>query len=309
MINQIAIGVDIGGSHITSAAVNIDDLKIIPRTTFSVKLNNKASKDQIFENWSQAINKTIESVAIHDNLKLGFAMPGPFHYKTGIARFKGQNDKYASLYDISIPHELIKHLDVQAVDMRFINDATAFGVGASSMGKAKGRSRIIAVTLGTGFGSAFVKNGVPQVVSDDLPKGGCLWDKPYKDSIGDDYFSTRWCIKRYLEFSGIQVKGVKEIADAGDEASRVVFREFGTNMAEFMIPFLHLYRPDLIILGGNVSNAREFFLPTLKSEILEAGLEMDFTISNLMEDAALIGGAKLFDPHFWNQVKKDLPEL
>ena len=80
-------------------------------------------------------------------------------------------------------------------------------------------------------------------------------------------------------------------------------------MAEFMLPFLKTYRPDLIILGGNVSKASTFFLPTLKNSIQAAGLDIDFELSDLLEDAAIIGSAKLFDSDFWKQVKNDLPNL
>lgn len=308
MNNKIAIGVDVGGSHISSALVDLKSLKIIPETKHSVKVNNKASKDDILLNWSHAINKTLEGITFEEPIHIGFAMPGPFHYKTGLAMFEG-NDKYEKLYNVLIPAELVAFLNASKADMRFLNDASAFGVGVSAMGKAKNFSKTIAVTLGTGFGSSFIKDGIPQVNSDDVPKGGCLWDKPYKDGIGDDYFSTRWCIKRYHEVSSKQVHGVKDIAEANDENSKVVFTELGSNMAEFMIPFLQKYHPDLIILGGNVSLAHEFFLPTLKQKIKEVGLKTDFEISILMEDAAIIGSAKLFDSNFWNHVKNDLPNL
>ena len=308
MKEQSIVGVDVGGSHITSAAVNLKTLEIIPGTIHSVKVNNKAHKEDILKNWSESINRTIESSSLQGGVKIGFAMPGPFHYKTGLAMFE-RNDKYESLFNVSIPNELSKYIDAENVDFRFLNDATAFGVGVSSIGKAKNYNKTIAVTLGTGFGSAFIKEGVPQVNVDDVPQGGCLWDKPYKEGIGDDFFSTRWCIKRYFEITSKQVSGVKEIAEANNNDSKTVFHEFGSNMAEFMIPYIKTYRPDLIILGGNVSNASEYFLPTLKNKINNAGLNVNFGISNLMEEGAIIGSAKLFDSHFWNQVKNDLPNL
>ncbi|MEC3907045.1 ROK family protein [Tamlana sp. 2201CG12-4] len=308
MKSKVAIGVDIGGSHITSAAVDISTLEIIPETTYSVKVNNKAAKEAILLNWSEAINKTLEHVSKEADVNIGFAIPGPFHYKTGLAKFEG-NDKYENLYNASIPDELTKYIDAASVNMRFINDATAFGVGVSAMGKAKSYSKTVVVTLGTGFGSAFIKDGVPLVNSEDVPEGGCLWDKPFKDGIADDYFSTRWCIKRYFEVSSKQVHGVKEIAEANDAYSKQVFTEFGSNMAEFMIPFLQKFKQEIIVLGGNVSLAHEFFLPTLKQKINEAGLLVDFEISTLMEDAAIIGSAKLFVSDFWEHVKNDLPNL
>ncbi|MDA0326706.1 MAG: hypothetical protein O3C47_05955 [Bacteroidetes bacterium] len=64
MNKKIAIGIDIGGSHITSAAVDIEALQIVPNTLFSVKVNNKATKDDILKNWSESINKTIQSIPL-----------------------------------------------------------------------------------------------------------------------------------------------------------------------------------------------------------------------------------------------------
>jgi glucokinase len=308
MKNHLAIGVDIGGSHIATALVNIKNLSIIPNSMYSVKIDNKVSKDEIIKNWCSAINRTINAVSLEGEIKIGFAMPGPFQYKTGLAMFKG-NDKYEKLFNVSIPKELKKHLKYPDLDFRFLNDATSFGVGVASIGKARNYDRIIALTLGTGFGSVFINKGVPQVNAIGVPKGGCLWDKPYKEGIGDDYFSTRWCIKRYHELTGVQVGGVRDIAEFDDQNSRTVFYEFGGNMAEFMIPFVKNYRPDLIILGGNVSKASDHFLPTLKSQIEKAGIEVNFEVSELMEEAAIIGAAKLYDPLFWDQVKEDLPEL
>ncbi|MGB5436514.1 MAG: ROK family protein [Maribacter sp.] len=309
MTDQIAIGVDVGGSHITSAAVNLRTFEILQNSSFSAKINNKASKEIIMQDWCIAINKTIESASLQNRATIGFAIPGPFNYKTGVALFEGDNDKYESLYNVSIPQELPKFINSEQVDLRFLNDATAFGVGVSTQGKAKNCKKVIVVTLGTGFGSAFINNGVPQVNSDDVPKDGCLWDKPYKSGISDDYFSTRWCIERYYEITSKRVKGVKEIAEANTEESRAVFNEFGSNMAEFMIPFVKKFQAEIIVMGGNISKASDLFLPMLKSELQKAGLQTAFEISPLLEDAAIIGSAKLFVPDFWNLVKNELPEL
>lgn len=309
MQDKIAIGVDVGGSHIVSAAVNLNTFEILPKTTFSFKINNKASKDVILKDWSMAINKTIESASMYDKVDIGFAIPGPFHYSKGIAMFEGGNDKYESLYKVSILDELPSYINSDKVNLRFLNDATSFGVGVSTQGKAKNYKRIIVVTLGTGFGSAFIKDGVPQVNTKEVPKGGCLWDKPFKSGISDDYFSTRWCIDRYHELSSELVKGVKEIAEANNDYSKTVFNEFGSNMTEFMIPFMKKFQPGIIVMGGNISKASNLFLPALKNELKKAGLQVDFEISTLMEDAAIIGSARLFEPSFWNKVKDNRPDL
>lgn len=309
MKNDTAIGVDVGGSHIVSAAVNLKKLRILPGTSFSVKVDNKATKEMVLETWSTAINKTISRIPDKKNANIGFAIPGPFDYGRGIALYEGENDKYTNMCGVSVPKELKRYLDSENVNFRFLNDATSFGVGVATQESAKQYRKIIVITLGTGFGSAFVKDGIPQVNHAEVPKDGCLWDKPFRNGIGDDYFSTRWCIKRYQELSLEKVKGVKEIAEANNSHTQIVFEEFGANMAEFMIPFIQRFRPELLVLGGNISHASRFFLPTLKSKIQSAGLNIDFEISLLMEDAAILGSAQLFDSYFWNQVKNDLPNI
>lgn len=309
MNNTIAIGVDVGGSHITSAAVDIEELSILPETTFSVKVDNKAQKDIILKKWSEAINKSIDSASLKQSANIGFAIPGPFNYKEGVALFEGDNDKYENLYNVSIPEELSKYLISDKTNFRFLNDATSFAIGVSVQGKAKNCDKIIATTLGTGFGSAFIKNGIPLIDHPQVPKEGCLWDKPFKDGIGDDYFSTRWCIKRYFEISSKNIQGVKEIAKENTAHSKLLFEEFGSNMGHFMIPFLQKYQPELIVMGGNISNAGNLFIPALKQVITDAGLKVDIEISTLMEDAAIIGSAKLFNPDFWNKIQDDLPNL
>jgi len=307
MSKNIVIGVDVGGSHITSAAVDLDQLQIVEGTLFSKKVNNKASKDVILESWSEAINNSIKSADLTGTINIGFAMPGPFVYKTGVAMFE-TNDKYENLFKVSISDELIRFLIGSDFEFRYLNDATSFGVGVAIMGEAKDSKKVIAITLGTGFGSTFIKNGIPLVTAPDVPVGGCLWDKPFKNGVADDYFSTRWFIKTYKELSSEEVKGVKEIAEVKNEFSESTFKAFGDNLAEFMTPVIQRYQPDLIVLGGNISNANKRFLPVVKENLKKEGLEVKFNISSLMEEAAIIGCARLFEPDFWDQIKNDLPE-
>lgn len=308
MNQHIVIGVDVGGSHITSAAIDLSTLQIIPNSTKTSKINNKGTKEEILRDWSSVINETIRCIPQVKELKIGFAMPGPFHYKSGLAKFEN-NDKYENLFNVSIPEELPKFLNAENVELRFLNDATSFGVGVSQVGKEKNYTNVIAVTLGTGFGSCFITKGIPVVNSSTVPKDGCLWDKPFKDGIADDYFSTRWFKNTYNEKSGEKVKGVKEVAEANNDYSKAVFSEFSLNLAEFMSPIIEKFKPELIVLGGNVSNASEHFIPKLKDELKKKNLKTKFTVSTLMEEAALIGSARLFDSYFWNKVKNDLPNL
>ena len=279
MNQNIVIGVDVGGSHIISSAIDMEKLQVIPDTTYSSKINNKASKNNVLENWANVINETISCLPKIEKINIGFAMPGPFQYKSGIAMFEN-NDKYENLYNVSLPEELPKFLNGSNFDFRFLNDATSFGVGVSCMGKAKECEKVIAITLGTGFGSCFINKGIPQVNENDVPEGGCLWDKPFKDGIADDYFSTRWFVKRYFDLSGIELEGVKEIVSINNEFSKNVFFEFSNNLAKFLGPVIKAYKPDVVVLGGNISNASDKFIPELK-KLLKKDLKKGLIIIKL----------------------------
>jgi len=310
MMKSIAIGVDVGGSHICSAAVDLKTLEILPQTYCSTKLNNSAPKEVLMQQWGKTINQSIEALQdeVEQEINIGFAMPGPFIYHKGIAMFE-RNEKYEQLYKVSIPDELNWILHPATCCYRFINDAMAFGTGVAGLEYAAEDKKVLAITLGTGFGSAFLTNAIPHFSSNNTYEGPFLWDKVFKNGIADEYFSTRWFVNRYMELSGESVKGVKEIADLNNSTSLRLFKEFGQNLSDFLTPYLKNFMPDALILGGNISKASPLFLPIFESQLQQAGIDTKLVISESMEDAAIVGAARLFDPKLWVKIEQELPKL
>lgn len=302
------IGVDIGGSHISSAAVNINTHELIPNTYFKGEVKNKTSKNEIFKSWGEILNKTLAKSTNHQIRGVGIAMPGPFKYKTGIAMFE-KNDKYEALYNISVSQELSKILSIPHLDIRFLNDASSFGVGSAWMRNKGNNKKIIAITLGTGFGVAFLKENIPVVNGLDVPKGGCLWDKPFNGGIADDFFSTRWFVLRYQQITGHNgISDVKEIANLNNYATEKVFKEFSHNVSEFLIPHLEKFNADLLIIGGNISRSHPLFLSTIKKNWKKNKINIPVDIIEDTDHANIIGSSFLFNNNFWLKVKDELPE-
>ena len=308
-MNKIGIGVDIVGSHIVSCAIDMSTGKPVHGTEFEEKVNSKGTKIEIFETWAQAINATIGAVDLSSILGIGFAMPGAFNYKTGVAFYEGI-DKYENLYDVNVKKELPEYLSNNSLALRFMNDASAFAAGEAWYGKAKDDYSSISITLGTGFGSAFIENGIPIVNIPDVPLHGCFWHLPYKKGIADDYFSTRWFVKSYEKLTGHKASGVKEVAiDAANGGeSQIIFDQFGNAMGEFLLPWLIKFKPSTLVIGGNVSKAFDLFYPALEKHLQENEIKLKVVVSELMEESALIGSARLLDENYWQKVKDDLPE-
>jgi len=168
---------------------------------------------------------------------------------------------------------------------------------------------MMAITLGTGFGSAFLEDRIPVVEGDRVPKMGCVYHLPVDNGIADDYFSTRWFTSRYREVTGREATGVREIAMMAGRAPEVldIFREFGTGLGGFLAQWLRKFDAEIIVIGGNISHAFNLFGPSMKEALMKEGCDTEIAISELKEDAALLGSAYLLDDDFWKSVQPALP--
>lgn len=304
-MTRYAIGVDIGGSHISSVLVDRETSQMVPESLAEQKVDNQASAYEILSGWAVALRKTMSCAAVDELAGIGFAMPGPFDYQTGVALMKNVA-KYDSLYGINVGNELKKRLNLPVeMPFRYLNDALSFAVGECWTGKAAGHKNVMAITLGTGFGSAFLTNGVPVIEGDRVPKMGYVYHIPYKNGIADDYFSTRWFIEEYFLRSGISVSGVKEIAERvnADMDAGQLFENFGTDLGNFLAPLLRNFEAECLLIGGNISGAYPLFGPSFENSLHDKKVSVEVVVSELMESAAMAGSARLLNETFWKQME------
>lgn len=307
MNQSIAIGVDIGGSHISSAAVDLLSGRVLKATSAERKVDNQAPAAEIISVWASCLKDSLAKVPANDVKGIGFAMPGPFDYVEGVSYIKGVS-KYENLYGVNVAEAIRTELRASAaLGVRFMNDASSFAVGEAWVGKAASHKRSMSITLGTGLGSAFVDDRIPVVDGPNVPKLGCVYHLPYKDSIADDYFSTRWFIKRYEEETGTKVTGVKALTTVRDAAANTLFDAFGGELAGILSPWLKKFGAEVLVIGGNISFAWDFFGRAFEERLAKESCSCRVHLSELKEDAALLGAAYLFDDSFWKAVQHALP--
>lgn len=309
MNKSIAIGTDIGGSHISCAAVDLVSGKILNDTLTERVVDNQAQATKIIAVWADALSAVLEKVSLEKVKGIGFAMPGPFDYVKGICYIRGVA-KYENLYGFNITDAIASSLDVpEDFLIRFMNDASAFAVGEAWAGSASKANRSLSITLGTGFGSAFISNRIPIVDGDEVPKMGCIYHIPYRDGIADDYFSTRGLLGRYKSATGKELNGVKELAElvSSDKIVSDLFNDFGENAGLFLAPYLKKFKAEILVIGGNISHAYSLFGNVFENRLKKEGYRGEVAISTLKEDAALLGSAYLLDDSFWTSVQHALP--
>ena len=283
MKDTIVLGIDIGGSHITATLVNLEKGSLIKDSHIREQVNAKGTVTEIISQWSNIIMRSFIKANIPVK-KIGIAMPGPFDYNKGVAWMKDQ-DKYDALYGLNVKNLLAESLNIPSQNIKFSNDAESFLKGEVFIGAAKGATNAIGLTLGTGLGSAWYKNG--NVEDADL------WHSPFLDGIAEDYLSTRWFVARYLSLTGKSVPGVKELAEVANEKETAVkiFKEFGYNLARFLAGVIKKDEVDILVLGGNIANAFHLFSEELHKQLENLPGMPEIKHAMLGEEAPLIGAA------------------
>lgn len=306
---SFAIGVDIGGSHISCGAVDLEKGQLWEHTLTRVSVRHDASAETIFRQWSGALEYTFSLTEGHFLKGIGFAMPGPFDYRNGISHMV---HKFINLNGLHIADSLFGYLpDAMKKPIRFLNDAACFAIGEAWMGEGKGADRVVVITLGTGFGSAFVEHGVPVVKRPDVPAEGCLWHTPFKGKTAEEWLSTRWFVETWHERTGETVDGVKTLMERAGVAgiARDLFAEYGQNVAGCLGPWLKSFGADVLVIGGNISHALHLFEVPLKAGLETYGVSSRIAISRLYEKAAILGSARLLAAGFWEKAGATLPNL
>ncbi|MES2418486.1 MAG: ROK family protein [Bacteroidota bacterium] len=286
MQRPITLGVDIGGSHITAALVDIETSSLIVNSIQRRAVDSGALSLTILDAWCDVINAAYKGYETLTK-NIGIAMPGPFDYENGICLIEEQI-KFRALYGLNLKEELAMRLAIPASNINFMNDAAGFLQGEVFAGDCKNVNKAIGLTLGTGLGAAIYTNGIAT--------DAALWNSPFLNGIAEDYLSTRWFVKRYAQLSGKVIDGVRDLAAlvTDDLAAKQVFNEFGANFATFLMPLIRKHRADVVMIGGNIAQTFPVFSPYL-FEVLERNqFKASIKITVLKEHAALIGAASCY---------------
>ena len=308
MIKNYYIGVDIGGSHVLSALVDAQSGEIAG-VVQEEKVDCNGSSSEIVQTWIKTIQNVYNQKGVNNISGIGIAIPGPFDYEKGISLIEGVQ-KFDALFGLDIKESFRYISDGRPVDSVFINDASAFSLGEYYAGAAKGSSRALIVTLGTGFGSSFLIGGeMQQKANDEVPENGYLYNIPFGESIADDYFSTRWFVRRWHEKTGEEVLGVKEIAqlalDKNNDALDL-FEEFSGNLSEFISPWLKRFQPEVFVLGGNIAKSSALFLENLRKKVWDKGIyNTQIKICELWDKAPVVGSAMNVQSFIKNRKAED----
>lgn len=296
MSKKYAVGLDIGGTHITAAVIDIVNMKVIDFSLHKESFDSNRPVDEVMTIWEKVITTSIENSKVEKTSGLAVCMPGPFDYNTGFCWIKGQS-KYEHFYGLNV-RDLFKNKLNLSNDfpILFENDAVCFGKGEVFKDIDNLSKNVMAITLGTGLGACFIDKGESISTGNLVPKDGEIYDLPFKEGIAEDYVSARGLVAGYFALSGRKLNNglaLFDLAKAGDTMAIKVFEEMGEDLATIVLPWFEKFSVDNFIIGGKIANASEFFLASFNKKIKEAGSNVTVSISTDNEKAALLGATSL----------------
>jgi fructokinase len=260
---MIRIGVDIGGSKMEIAALDGSGAELFrqrrntPRGTYPDAL--KAVADAVFD----------AERALGARCSVGIGTPGAVSTKTG----KLKNAYASALNGMPVKPDLERLL---ARELRFANDANCFALSEAADGAAVGARVAFGVILGTGVGAGVAVDGhaleglnaiagewghnsLPWPASDELPGPRCGCGK---DGHIEAFLSGPALARDHQRITGecLEASQIVARAESGDSACEAALARYEGRLARALASVINLLDPDVIVLGGGLSNAERLYL-------------------------------------------------
>jgi glucokinase len=276
---------DIGGSHVTAAVIDVTSVPRV-RDRETAVVATQGSAEEILGSMTRAMLGVAK-----DARNWTIALPGPFDYERGIGSFEGVA-KFAAIAGVDLRENLSSMLGVSASQVRFINDAVAYGVGEWSASASR-PERFVCITLGTGIGSAFLDNGRPVDTGPQVPPNGWAHLLEIKGAPLEDSVSTRAIQRRYASGGGedLFVRDIAERARNGEALARGVLDEAMFELGEALRPWIARFKASETVIGGSMARSWDVLGGAFERGVRSRTGTVGVRASRLFDDAPLIGAA------------------
>ena len=286
------IGIDLGGTKIEGIFLD-DKLNVIERTR--IPTQQEKGYNSIIDSIVSLVNSLKKNS--DDTVSIGVSAPGAISKKTGLIK----NSNTHCLIGMPLKEDLEQALKQKiALD----NDANCFTIAEAAMGAAKEYNVVFGVIMGTGVGGGIVING-------NLHRGRTNiageWghhtlridgNKCYCGKLGcvETYISGPALEKRWTTLTGKTEALPSIIQNIDDTKSGLQWKkEFLENFAIGLANVIDILDPDVIVLGGGVSNipflydeGRDYVYDKVFSDLVETPI-----LKNQLGDSAGVFGASL----------------
>lgn len=295
---MLTIGVDLGGTKTELIALAPDGTELYRKRTCSP------------HNYNDSLNNITQMVLatehyLQQKCAIGVGIPGVI--STLSKQVKNANSTWLNGHTFD--------LDLGALlnrEIKIANDANCFTLSESIDGAAQGAKSVFGIILGTGCGAGFAVN--QQIMLGANSVTGEWGHNPLPWMTKNEFQSTRCfcgqydCIETYISGSGLlqqankfngsdkkftRVEDIIELKQQGDLFASNLLDKFYHRCARSLAHIINLIDPDVIVLGGGLSNIDDIYteVPKMMSKFVFGGECQTQIVKNQHGDSSGVRGA------------------
>ena len=272
------IGIDLGATNIRGAVVYQNDLSEI----ISQRIQSNGTEEEVLNDVYALTDKLI-----NDEVKaIGIGVPSVVDVEEGI------------VYDVQyIPSwkevHLKKYMEARYNIPVFVNnDANCFALGEYYFGKGNGYNSMIGLTVGTGVGAGIIIN--KKLYAGRNCGAGEFGTVDYLDKIYEYYCSGSFFENVY----GLSGEFVFEKAQQQNPEALRLYDELGEHLGNCIKMIMYTYDPELIIIGGSVRHAYDYFEEAMwkriKTCVYSKSAERLIVEISSLQNSGILGAAALY---------------
>lgn len=287
------IGIDIGGTKISSAVVD-EKGDLIDK--YRIQSNAEEGRDEVLKR----IRISIDRLMTSDIEGIGIGTAGFIDSENGIVKFAGNIEGWTGLH---LKEELEKYVKVPVfVD----NDANIAALCEKWLGAAKNYSSFVMLTMGTGLGGAIYdeKMGFWQGASFQGAELGHMILHPKgrlctctQEGCAEKYIAGSALSINYEDLTGKDLTGPEIMAmiDENEDAKESV-RRIAQDLGLYLASIKNIFDPQGVVIGGGFIETKDYWWEEAIEEykkICNRPEGMEITAAKFQNDAGIIGAGKL----------------
>ena len=251
------MGIDLGGTKIAGLVLDAAGAEVCRERVATPQGDYPAIQQALV-----GLVATLEARA-GGPCSVGIAMPGTVSRVTGLIK----NSNSVCLNGQPVHRDLEVQLDRP---VRFANDADCFALSEATDGAAAGAAVVFGVIIGTGTGGGLVINrqlvSGPNGITGEWGHNPLPWPQPDELPGPPCYCGLQGCIETWLSGPGLarahqrahgvtmDAISVAQRAELGDTRAAQTMQHYIDRMARALASVINIVDPDIIVLGGGVSN-------------------------------------------------------
>lgn len=264
MASAYRIGIDLGGTKIEGISLDASGRELRRVRIASPRNNYRRTIDAI-----ASVVRDLDS-DLAAGASVGVGMPGTVSPATG--RVKNANSTW--LNGEALAEDLEAALERP---VRLANDANCFTLSEATDGAAAGADVVFGVILGTGCGGGIavcqrVLTG-PNAVAGEWGHNPMPWPRDDEWPGRACYCGRTGCIETFLSGPGLAhdyafrggdpvdaAEIVRRLNGGQDPLAEASLQRYEERLARALTSIIHVLDPDVIVLGGGVSNVERLYL-------------------------------------------------